>query len=1179
MPEIPDIVRHAPKSTDAPIDGLRQPELARSSPQQYRSTAREPKYQGNLYGTVALSHDASAHLGNNIYTNNVYNNVVAPDDKQAQLEQSRYEILLSSLKFPRMGARARNVPSATPSTCDWLFSQHKFADWLDDDRLLDTHGFIWIKGKPGCGKSTIMKRLESWSIQKWAKKSVFSYFFNARASEILEKSPLGLYRSLTYHLLAEYADMRALFVSTLSSKERDGEVDDWTEVELQEFLISCVQEHVMPPVLMIIDALDEGQDDDIQEMILWFEDLTTRSTQEAINLRICFSSRHYPHIEIKYGLSLVLENESGHDEDIITYLRKTLLGDDSQTVEALRSAMLLRSQGIFLWIVLVTPMLNKIHRHGKGITAMHSKLKDVPQGLHELFGSILLREADDFAASVTLFQWMLYAQRTLNPAELYAAVQHRHTSLLVESTGLSEGERRGLYLLHCSRGLVEISDLVVQFIHESVREFLLTNGTAILAQHTSPASNQYSLSLDAARSHATIGLDCLEYLHRQVDQEFPYRACDVYHFNYYREVPLGAYAANNWWQHARKAEDYEKKNFIGRAVKLLSEPVSFKMWKALADRDTTAHKSNVGTDDIVLGGNSTNMPVYYASKFGLPDVVYGMLQAGNWSCVWDSSITDGNTLVATDGSLSAPVVVAARHGHVSTVNILLQSGATPYFALVGLGHSDSSEASFLDILDITIKENAVVNDTVTVRLMLNAISLNYLRVIKMLISAGININETCREQPGSALIQAIRCRRSQVVDLLITAGANVALNNHQGLNPLVEAVRVGDTDITSSLLRAGADANVLEISVRAQLSAISVAISVAHLHIVQLLLRHGARVPGDMSYMRGTFKRLMQNAAGYHDIIGVLSQLISHPQNQNSWLADALLAAIECDNDLQSYHVSKYLISEGADIFTRDDDGSSLWAMSVLRGNCMTLQHLLDCGLVVNLTTVEDEHILRRACNGRHESAIRVLLTRATLIQVDETLLEELLLTATERGWIRIVEFLLTRGTDVHVRSVNGDDVLMVASEKGELEIAKMALAAGADPCAKHKVFGTCLQVAITFQQFEVLKVLLEHCYGPQSDVAAVPSLHDALLTAIEYDSLEAVTILFAYGGPSFLTTTSMSSDPLYHAIRFRSLRCTYFLLPNGHDIEKISIEDALLRRRGSSEDINLKALLRDFLL
>lgn len=148
-------------------------------------------------------------------------------------QHDKYHILLESLTFDRMNARLRNVATALSNTCQWLQRHRDFCAWADPARVQEHGGFSWIKGKPGSGKSTVMKTIVGWAEQAWDTQITLTYFFNARSPDQLEKSSLGLYRSLVYQILEACPDNQALFMTKFGSKERQGKlVSEWTETEL-----------------------------------------------------------------------------------------------------------------------------------------------------------------------------------------------------------------------------------------------------------------------------------------------------------------------------------------------------------------------------------------------------------------------------------------------------------------------------------------------------------------------------------------------------------------------------------------------------------------------------------------------------------------------------------------------------------------------------------------------------------------------------------------------------------------------------------------------------------------------------------------------------------------------------------------------------------------------------------
>lgn len=110
-----------------------------------------------------------------------------PTDRCSSHE--RRQRLLDTFKFDQMDSRKTTIKKAQKKTCFWFLGHPCYEAWLDPAELAQHHGFLWISGKPGAGKSTIMKFAYSNAKDKARHKHaiIASFFFNARG-DFLEKS-------------------------------------------------------------------------------------------------------------------------------------------------------------------------------------------------------------------------------------------------------------------------------------------------------------------------------------------------------------------------------------------------------------------------------------------------------------------------------------------------------------------------------------------------------------------------------------------------------------------------------------------------------------------------------------------------------------------------------------------------------------------------------------------------------------------------------------------------------------------------------------------------------------------------------------------------------------------------------------------------------------------------------
>ncbi|PQE27704.1 NB-ARC and Ankyrin domain protein [Rutstroemia sp. NJR-2017a WRK4] len=439
------------------------------------------------------------------------------------IDTATKQSIIDQLYFPKIDERLTNLTAAQGKTCRWFLTKPEYISWHNVAQEPDHSGFLWIKGHPGTGKSTLMKLLfeEAKSNTKNnPSKIILSFFFLARGT-VEEKSTTGLYRSLLHQLFEKAVELRDSLEWMTADGVRVIERNGWNEEALKQTLMHAILKLGNRSLMIFVDALDECNQNQARGMVCFFEDLVELAQNSQVQLQICFSSRHYPTVTIQKGVEIILEDEIGHGEDIEKYIRSKLrLGKskpaESKQAELLRSEILEKSSRIFLWVVLVLDILNSEYPNTSiSIKKMHKRLKEIPPKLADLFEMILTRDEENIEQLHTCLKLILFTNRPLKPQELYFAIQ---LNLNKECSGYWDQEDVDLhqikgFLRSSSKGLAEVTRnkvSEVQFIHESVRDFLLGKYEC----QWSGLSGEF-----VGHSHEILKNCCLAQLNTQISQQ------------------------------------------------------------------------------------------------------------------------------------------------------------------------------------------------------------------------------------------------------------------------------------------------------------------------------------------------------------------------------------------------------------------------------------------------------------------------------------------------------------------------------------------------------------------------------------------------------------------------------------------------------------------------------------
>lgn len=235
---------------------------------------------------------------------------------------------------------------------------------------------------------------------------------------------------------------------------------------------------------------------------------------------------------------------------------------------------------------------------------------------------------------------------------------------------------------------------------------------------------------------------------------------------------------------------------------------------------------------------------------------------------------------------------------------------------------------------------------------------------------------------------------------------------------------------------------------------------------------------------------------------------------------DALIAAARL-GDLSRINV---LIDRGADVDTREADGSTAlhWAaqhghepvltalldagadpdassrygitplaLAATNGDTATVSLLLDAGADVNSTSREGQTALMSAAlNGRAET-IRVLLEAGAKIDAAESYRgQTALMWAAGEGNVAAVETLLAAGADVSAQSHSGFTALLFAARNGEIDTLRALLRHGANPNDVGPDGTSALNLAVVNAAWEAATVILEAGADPNLPDPRGSALH-----------------------------------------------------------------------------------------
>jgi len=434
------------------------------------------------------------------------------------------EQIFERMRFEELDHRLHSVSKPHDGTLEWVFDdQHTdeggVLEWLGNQR---GENLFWITGRPGAGKTTLMRHLfrndrifdylEAWSGHA---PGITSGFFFWNGGTELQRSRLGLLRSILYESLQDMiygpleqdmAIVQNLFPERWEQfRSYGGGLDALSLVELRrafELMISDAD----TKFLFMVDGLDETDETgDLVDIVSLLLDASKRE-----NVKVLVSSRPSPAFQEVFEKrprlwvddhttgdvhAYILYNFS-HDESLAKLRGDAVVPEETDIIAMLSES----SCGIFLWGILATRFLLQELTSNDNFTTLQNRAEFLPSDLDELLSHIMSNfEPTDLEQTWKLsvlieahgYPSLLPLSFALSGDEKYSIAAHRQPLKTAEVTQRVEDMRqiltyrcRNLFSifntqdpeLRSSSPLIEDpSPLRVTYTHRSIRAFFLAS--------------------------------------------------------------------------------------------------------------------------------------------------------------------------------------------------------------------------------------------------------------------------------------------------------------------------------------------------------------------------------------------------------------------------------------------------------------------------------------------------------------------------------------------------------------------------------------------------------------------------------------------------------------------------------------------------------------------------------
>ncbi|KAI9796740.1 MAG: Ankyrin repeat domain-containing protein 44 [Piccolia ochrophora] len=390
-----------------------------------------------------------------------------------------------------------------------------------------------------------------------------------------------------------------------------------------------------------------------------------------------------------------------------------------------------------------------------------------------------------------------------------------------------------------------------------------------------------------------------------------------------------------------------------------------------------------------------------------------------------------------------PLLLAATHGHDTTIGLLLDKGAV-------------IDARSPDLRTALCMASQGSHEWM---------GKSHLPAVQLLLQRGAEV-DAVDEIGRTPLKLATLNGEKDIMQTLVQHGADIEHKGEFGVRALFIAAAKGGVDATRYLLDEGAQ--MLAEDERRD-TPLHWAAGNGQCETVQLLLDEGVHV--DLSLGESGTPLVLAVKGGHEDVVDLLLKRGADAQVRQEIEGNVIHAAAWRGHDA----VLQLLIQHGTDLETLDNEGLTPLQCACSEGQVKAVQLLLESGANIHTKSKDGWSAVYIAAEQGVVEVLEILLKHGAAVDGGESGKEGPLDLALRFKREEAAVLLIEHGAPINAKNDDGSPALHIATTYGlELVIRKL-LAMGADVAAKDDRSLSALHIATHFRLTSIMELLLDH--------------------------------------------------------------------------------------------------------